>query len=170
MNLLLSDAIKIAEMPDYFTVQGKYLAPEVFFSSALTEGPAMWLAQSLSKRLFDSNVLNLSLVCATNLVSGVKVENLSTSDAISVEPSHNMASALLLTTEAAALIAEPAITSPGVDYANFILRFRESIKQNFKNGDIIHPDHALVGKVVEDNLNFIRKVSGTQPQPQKPGR
>ena len=83
MNTLLSSAIKVVDMPEFFMVQGKYLAPDVFFSSALSEGPAMWLSQSISHRLFGGNMLNLKLVCTNQLVAGVKVENITVASNVS---------------------------------------------------------------------------------------
>lgn len=170
MNMLLKEAIRVVDMPMFFMVQGKHLAPDVFFSSALSEGPAMFLAQSLSHRLFSSNMLDLSLVCTSKRVSSVEVAPVNVSDKVSSSASENMASSLLITAEAAAQIAEPAIANPGVDYANFILRFRDSVRQNFKNGDTITPDHPLLGKVIEDSLGVIRNIGGPRPAPNGPVR
>jgi len=170
VNTLLSSAIKVVDMPEFFMIQGKYLAPDVFFSSALSEGPAMWLSQSISHRLFGGNMLNLKLVCTNQLVAGVKVENITVASNVSADASDSMASALLLTAEAASIIAAPAINTPGIDYANFILRFRDSIKSNFKNGDIIKPDHPALGRVMEESVAALNNTLRNGVSPQKPGR
>lgn len=161
-------AMNIVGAPRFVLVNGKRTAPAIMLSPALGEGIMVWLANSISRRLHDANLIGSVVVSNHACVSGCAVTQAGLSDERRIE-NGGEASKLLLLAEAVDQILAPSRRLPNFDYGSLILKFRLAAIKNHEDGELLNYNDNTLNDIIYHELQLPLMQAVRTPSPRRGG-
>lgn len=155
---------KVIGAPKHVMVLGKKMSADIFFMPEIAESILYWKANSLSMMLHGELVTGYEVIADSNHVSGCRVIDRKDSP-INDEGKLTLpkAAGFLITCEAANMILTPSRKDRDHDFSELILNFRDSVRANFKDGEILTPDHYKLNAVFAKDVALPSRVMSNQP-------
>lgn len=149
-------AKSVVKVPKNFTLEGKRIDYEMFYSPHLALPLAAWLAQSMSKSLFGDDALPIALKSDESSLSGMRI--------VSAQGSWS-SKHLLVLSGAIEEISYPAMKIKGYDYSELLLTMRDKVISMHRDGEVVPSDSLVLsnhvyaeispkGMKYDPNVNF----------------
>jgi hypothetical protein len=129
----------VVKVPNNFMLEGKRVDYGMFYSPHIALPLAAWLAQSMSRSLFDDAFLPVALRSDESSLSGLRLVN---------TEGEWSSKHLLVLSGAIEELSYPAMKIKGYDYSEMLLKMRDKVISLHKNGEPVPSDSLVLSNHV----------------------